>query len=113
MKKVLILGGGFAGVYTARSLTGVVSPIRRLCPRTRLVMREAFRELAAQRGRVMTRQGFFRLRRGAVFGTIELCLMPRSSSPECVRIPGTGAWRIWKLLRGASGLTLTREAPVT
>jgi NADH dehydrogenase len=76
MKKVLILGGGFAGVYTARSLerllrpgeaeitivnrenywvyqpmlpevisgsiglTDVVSPIRRLCPRTRLVMRE-------------------------------------------------------------------------
>ncbi len=75
-KKVLILGGGFAGVYTARSLerllrpgeaditlvnrenywvyqpmlpevisgsiglTDVVSPIRRLCPRTRLVMRE-------------------------------------------------------------------------
>jgi NADH dehydrogenase len=75
-KKVLILGGGFAGVYTARSLerllrpeeaeitlvnrenywvyqpmlpevisgsiglTDVVSPIRRLCKRTRLVMRE-------------------------------------------------------------------------
>jgi NADH:ubiquinone reductase (H+-translocating) len=75
-KKVLILGGGFAGVYTARclekllradeasitlvnrenywvyqpmlpevisgsiSLTNVVSPIRRLCPRTNLIMRE-------------------------------------------------------------------------
>src|SRR5947208_2793546 len=75
-KRVLILGGGFAGVYTARllerllkpheaeitlvnrenywvyqpmlpevisgsiGLTDVVSPIRRLCPRTRLVMRE-------------------------------------------------------------------------
>src|SRR4051794_7566493 len=75
-KKILILGGGFAGVYTARSLerllrpeeaeitlvnrenywvyqpmlpevisgsiglTDVVSPIRRLCSRTRLVMRE-------------------------------------------------------------------------
>jgi len=74
-KRVLILGGGFAGVYTARmlerllkpheaditlvnrenywvyqpmlpevisgsiGLTDVVSPIRRLCPRTRLVMR--------------------------------------------------------------------------
>lgn len=75
-KKVLILGGGFAGVYTARrleqllrpdeasitlinrenywvyqpmlpevisgsiGLTNVVSPIRRVCPRTNLIMRE-------------------------------------------------------------------------
>src|SRR5882762_595 len=75
-RKILILGGGFGGVYTARrlekllkpheaeitlvnrenywvyqpmlpevisgsiGLTDVVSPIRRLCPRTRLVMRE-------------------------------------------------------------------------
>src|SRR5689334_24763094 len=75
-KQILILGGGFAGVYTARTLekllrpeeaaitlvnrenywvyqpmlpevisgsiglTDVVSPIRRLCTRTRLVMRE-------------------------------------------------------------------------
>jgi NADH dehydrogenase len=75
-KKVLILGGGFAGVYTARclerllrpdeasitlvnrenywvyqpmlpevisgsiGLTNVVSPIRRFCPRTNLIMRE-------------------------------------------------------------------------
>src|SRR5919106_2236314 len=75
-KRVLILGGGFAGVYTARmlermlkpqeagitlvnrenywvyqpmlpevisgsiGLTDVVSPIRRLCPRTKLVMRD-------------------------------------------------------------------------
>ena len=75
-KQVVILGGGFAGVYTARylekllraeeasitlinrenywvyqpmlpevisgsiSLTNVVSPIRRLCPRTNLIMRE-------------------------------------------------------------------------
>jgi NADH:quinone reductase (non-electrogenic) len=75
-KQILILGGGFAGVYTARclerllrpdeatitlvnrenywvyqpmlpevisgsiALTNVVSPIRRLCPRTHLVMRE-------------------------------------------------------------------------
>lgn len=75
-KEVLILGGGFAGVYTARylekllkaeqatitlvnrenywvyqpmlpevisgsiGLTNVVSPIRRFCPRTNLVMRE-------------------------------------------------------------------------
>src|ERR1051326_6184275 len=75
-RKILILGGGFAGVYTARTLekllrpeeaeitlvnrenywvyqpmlpevisgsiglTDVVSPIRRLCPRTHLVMRE-------------------------------------------------------------------------
>ena len=75
-KQVLILGGGFAGVYTARrlekllrpeeacitlinrenywvyqpmlpevisgsiGLTNVVSPIRRLCPRTNLIMRE-------------------------------------------------------------------------
>src|SRR5258708_6189213 len=75
-KKILILGGGFAGVYTARTLekllrpeeaeitlvnrenywvyqpmlpevisgsiglTNVVSPIRQLCPRTNLVMRE-------------------------------------------------------------------------
>src|SRR6266567_8341951 len=75
-KQVVILGGGFAGVYTARclekllrpeeasitlinrenywvyqpmlpevisgsiGLTNVVSPIRRLCPRTNLVMRE-------------------------------------------------------------------------
>ena len=75
-KQIVILGGGFGGVYTARSLerilrpdeadislinrenywvyqpmlpevisgsiglTDVVSPIRRLCPRTQLVMRE-------------------------------------------------------------------------
>jgi NADH dehydrogenase len=75
-KEILILGGGFAGVYTARYLekllradeasitlinrenywvyqpmlpevisgsigpTNVVSPIRRLCPRTNLIMRE-------------------------------------------------------------------------
>lgn len=75
-KRILILGGGFGGVYTARTLerllrpdeavitlvnrenywvyqpmlpevisgniglTDVVSPIRRLCPRTNLVMRE-------------------------------------------------------------------------
>ena len=75
-KRVLILGGGFAGVYTARrlekllrpeeasitlinrenywvyqpmlpevisgsiGLTNVVSPIRRLCPRTKVIMRE-------------------------------------------------------------------------
>ena len=75
-KQVLILGGGFAGVYTARylenllrseqasitlinrenywvyqpmlpevisgsiGLTNVVSPIRRLCPRSNLIMRE-------------------------------------------------------------------------
>jgi NADH dehydrogenase len=75
-KQVVILGGGFAGVYTARylekllrpeeasitlinrenywvyqpmlpevisgsiGLTNVVSPIRRLCPRTKLIMRE-------------------------------------------------------------------------
>src|SRR5689334_8738123 len=75
-KQIVILGGGFAGVYTARclerllrpseadisrinrqnywvyqpmlpevisgsiGLTDVVSPIRRLCPRTQLVMRE-------------------------------------------------------------------------
>src|SRR5579863_10060839 len=75
-KQVLILGGGFAGVYTARALerllqpaeanitlvnrenywvyqpmlpevisgsigvANVVSPIRRLCPRTNLVTRE-------------------------------------------------------------------------
>src|SRR5947208_13452914 len=75
-KQVLILGGGFAGVYAARclekllraeevsitlinrenywvyqpmlpevisgsiGLTNVVSPIRRLCPRTNLIMRE-------------------------------------------------------------------------
>jgi NADH dehydrogenase len=75
-KQILILGGGFAGVYTARMLerllrpedadislvnrenywvyqpmlpevisgsigiTSIVSPIRRLCPRTNLIMRE-------------------------------------------------------------------------
>ena len=75
-RRILVLGGGFAGVYTARylekllrpeeatitlvnrenywvyqpmlpevisgsiGLTDVVSPIRRLCPRTNLVMRE-------------------------------------------------------------------------
>ena len=75
-KQILILGGGFAGVYTTRylekmlrpeeasitlinrenywvyqpmlpdiisgsiGLTNVVSPIRRLCPRTNLIMRE-------------------------------------------------------------------------
>src|SRR5437868_14319960 len=76
-KQIIILGGGFAGVYTARylekilrseeasitlinrenywvyqpmlpefisgsiGLTNVVSPIRRLCPRTNLIMRES------------------------------------------------------------------------
>ena len=76
MKRILILGGGFGGVYTASrlekllgpeeasiclvnrenyfvyqpmlpevisgsiGLTDVVSPIRRLCPRTQLIMRE-------------------------------------------------------------------------
>src|SRR5260370_36448699 len=76
LKQILILGGGFAGVYTARylekllrpeeasitlinrenywgyqpmlpeiisgsiGLTNVASPIRRLCPRTNLIMRE-------------------------------------------------------------------------
>ena len=76
MKQILILGGGFAGVYTAMKLetmlrkdeatitlvnrenywvyqpllpevvsasiglTDTVSPIRRLCPRTNLVMRD-------------------------------------------------------------------------
>src|SRR3984893_1442517 len=75
-KQILILGGGFAGVYTARylekllrpeeasitlinrenywvyqpmlpeiisgsiGLTNAVSPIRRICPRTNLIMRE-------------------------------------------------------------------------
>jgi hypothetical protein len=75
-RQILILGGGFAGVYTARDLekllgaeeasitlinrenywvyqpmlpevisgsiglSNVVSPIRRLCPRTKLIMRE-------------------------------------------------------------------------
>src|SRR5436190_22079699 len=75
-KRILILGGGFAGVYTARTLekllapdeaeitlvnrenywvyqpmlpevisgsiglTDIVSPIRHLCPRTQLIMRE-------------------------------------------------------------------------
>jgi NADH dehydrogenase len=75
-KRIVILGGGFAGVYTARylekllrpeqasitvinrenywvyqpmlpevipgsiGLTNVVSPIRRLCPRTNLIVRE-------------------------------------------------------------------------
>src|SRR5579864_2346831 len=76
IKKIVILGGGFGGVYTARHLgrmlqsgeasvtlinrenysvyqpmlpevisgsigvTDVVSPIRRICPRSRLIMRE-------------------------------------------------------------------------
>jgi NADH dehydrogenase len=76
VKRILILGGGFGGVYTASrlenllspaevsiclvnrehyfvyqpmlpevisgsiGLTDVVSPIRRLCPRTQLIMRE-------------------------------------------------------------------------
>ena len=40
-KQVLILGGGFAGVISGSiGLTNVVSPIRRLCPRTNLIMRE-------------------------------------------------------------------------
>jgi NADH:quinone reductase (non-electrogenic) len=93
-RKILILGGGFAGVYTARTLekllrpeeaeitlvnrenywvyqpmlpevisgsiglTDVVSPIRRLCPRTRLVMREV--EAIDLQGRTVTVSPGFR-----------------------------------------------------
>jgi NADH:ubiquinone reductase (H+-translocating) len=93
-KRILILGGGFAGVYTARTLekllrpgeaeitlvnrenywvyqpmlpevisgsiglTDVVSPIRRLCPRTRLVMREV--EAIDLEGRTVTVSPGFR-----------------------------------------------------
>jgi NADH dehydrogenase len=92
-KQVLILGGGFAGVYTARylekllrpteaaitlinrenywvyqpmlpevisgsiGLTNVVSPIRRLCPRTNLVMREV-EEIDLQNQTVTISPGF-------------------------------------------------------
>ena len=93
MKQILILGGGFAGVYTARTLekllrpeeagitlvnrenywvyqpmlpevisgsiglTDVVSPIRRLCPRTRLVMREV-EQIDLERRTVTVSPGF-------------------------------------------------------
>ena len=95
-KQIVILGGGFGGVYTARSLerilkpdeadiclinrenywvyqpmlpevisgsiglTDVVSPIRRLCPRTNLVMREV--EDIDLRNRVVTVSPGFRPR---------------------------------------------------
>src|SRR5580765_2357903 len=96
-KQILILGGGFAGVYTARSLerllrpdeaeitlvnrenywvyqpmlpevisgsiglTDVVSPIRRLCPRTQLIMREV--ENIDLQNRTVTLSPGFRPRR--------------------------------------------------
>jgi NADH:ubiquinone reductase (H+-translocating) len=92
-KQVLILGGGFAGVYTARylekllsageasitlinrenywvyqpmlpevisgaiGLTNIVSPIRRLCPRTNLIMRE-IEDIDLQRQIVTVSPGF-------------------------------------------------------
>src|SRR6201993_2600969 len=92
-KQILILGGGFAGVYTARylekllrpeeasitlinrenywiyqpmlpyiisgsiGLTNVVSPIRRLCPRTNLIMREV-RDMNLQEQIVTISPGF-------------------------------------------------------
>src|ERR1700760_1615254 len=92
-KRILILGGGFAGVYTARylekllrpeeasitlinrenywvyqpmlpeiisgsiGLTNVVSPIRRLCPRTNLIMREV-RDINLQEQIVTISPGF-------------------------------------------------------
>jgi NADH dehydrogenase len=92
-KQIVILGGGFAGVYTARclerllrpeeadisllnrenywvyqpmlpevisgsiGLTDVVSPIRRLCPRTHLVMREV-EEIDLQNRVVTVSPGF-------------------------------------------------------
>lgn len=95
-KQIVILGGGFAGVYTARclerllrpgeadislinrenywvyqpmlpevisgsiGLTDVVSPIRRLCPRTHLVMREV--EEIDLKNRVVTVSPGFRPR---------------------------------------------------
>src|ERR1700758_4780498 len=96
-KQILILGGGFAGVYTARylekllrpeeatitlvnrenywvyqpmlpevisgaiAITDVVSPIRRLCPRTQLVMREV--EEIDLKNKVVTVSPGFRPRR--------------------------------------------------
>src|SRR5260370_33121221 len=95
-KQIVILGGGFAGVYTARTLEkllrreeadivlvnrenywvyqpmlpevisgsialmDVVSPIRRLCPRTQLVMREV--EDIALKNKVVTASPGFRPR---------------------------------------------------
>ena len=93
--RILILGGGFAGIYTARALekllrpdeasitivnrenywvyqpmlpevisgsiglTNVVSPIRRLCPRTNLVMREV-EDIDLKNQNVTISPGFFR-----------------------------------------------------
>ena len=95
-KQIVILGGGFGGVYTARclekllppgdadiclvnrenywvyqpmlpevisgsiALTDVVAPIRRLCPRTNLIMREA--EEIDLKNRVVTVSPGFRPR---------------------------------------------------
>ncbi len=92
-KRILILGGGFAGVYTAMNLenmlkpgeasislvnrenywvyqpllpevvsssiglTDTVSPIRRLCPKTRLIMREV-EEIDLKNGVVTVSPGF-------------------------------------------------------
>jgi NADH dehydrogenase len=100
-KRILILGGGFAGVYTAMNLesmlqpgeasislvnrenywvyqpllpevvssgiglTDTVSPIRRLCPKTRLVMREV--EEIDLKNRVVTVSPGFRPRRTQLF----------------------------------------------
>src|SRR5712671_5434088 len=97
-RQLLILGGGFAGVYTARrlerllrpeeasislvnrenywvyqpmlpevisgsiGLTSVVSPIRRLCPRTHLVMREV-EEIDLRNRTVTVSPGFRPLRK--------------------------------------------------
>ena len=102
-KQVLILGGGFAGVYTARylekllraeeasitlinrenywvyqpmlpevisgsiGLTNVVSPIRRLCPRTNLIMREV-EDIDLQKGCCASRTPTSKRRRGATGG---------------------------------------------
>jgi NADH dehydrogenase len=99
-KQIVILGGGFAGVYTARclerflkpseaeislinrqnywvyqpmlpevisgsiGLTDVVSPIRRLCPRTHLVMREV--EEIDLKNRIVTVSPGFRPRQKKV-----------------------------------------------
>ncbi len=94
VKRILILGGGFAGVYTARRLekllrpeeasiqlvnqenyfvyqpmlpevisgaigiTDIVSPIRHLCPRTQLIMREV-EEIDIEKKEVRVSPGFW------------------------------------------------------
>lgn len=121
-KQIIILGGGFAGVYTARclekllrpeqacitlvnrenywvyqpmlpevisgsiGLTNVVSPIRRLCRRTNLIMREV--EGIDLKKQIVTVSPGFRPRRGSApqgSATAARIAAGSTASTECAR----------------------------